>query len=89
MLEDQKENFKSLVKYAKPVMMNISMKKTIDKDVYFDLFNNEKLETNTEDILNSILPPREYTKDKHLIYLEHVLNSPATVADVIQLEKVS
>ena len=89
MADDRKENFKSLVKYSKPVMMNISMKKTVEKNLYFDFFNNEKLETNTDDILNSILPPREYTKDKHMIYLENVLNSPATTADVIKLESVS
>ena len=70
------------------MMMNISMKKTVEKNLYYDFFNNEKLETNTDDILNSILPPREYTKDKHMIYLENVLNSPATTADVIKLEKV-
>lgn len=87
-MEENKENLKSLVKYSKPVMMNISMKKTVEKNIYFDFFNNEHLDTNTDDILNSILPPREYTKDKHMIYLEHVLNSPATTADVVQLEKV-
>lgn len=40
-------------------------------------------ETNTEDILNSILPPREYTVDKKYFYIENVLSTPATVEDVI------
>ena len=33
----------------------------------------------TEDILNSILPPREYTIDKKQLYIENVLSTPATL----------
>jgi len=45
--------------------------------------------TNTEDILNSILPPREYTRDKQQLFIESVLSTPATKADVIMLQQVS
>ena len=45
--------------------------------------------TKTEDILNSILPPREYTKDKQQLYIESVLSTPATRGDVILLQQVA
>lgn len=44
-------------------------------------------ESNTEDILNSILPPREYTVDKKYFYIENVLSTPATLEDVQQLRR--
>ena len=39
----------------------------------------------TEDILNSILPPREYTMQKQELWIQSVKSTPATKAEVIQL----
>ncbi len=39
-----------------------------------------------EEYLNSILPPREYTKDGKL-YVQYVSATPATKADVITLQE--
>jgi len=40
----------------------------------------------TEDILNSILPPREWTEDGHL-WVQYVSSTPATRLDVINLQE--
>ena len=37
----------------------------------------------TEDILNSILPPREYTMQKQELWIQSVKSTPATKAEVI------
>lgn len=79
------DEFKSLVKYGKPLLFVPNAKEGGgDKKV---LFGEEGEETKTEDILNSILPPREYTKDKKQLYIETVLTTPATKGDVVLLEK--
>jgi len=88
MSNDKVEEMKSLVKYGKPVMFQSTAK---FKGVTKKTNSNGILEVdenNTEDILNSILPPREYTKDKKQLYVETVLSTPATRLDVIQLEEV-
>jgi len=41
----------------------------------------------TEDILNSILPPREWSDDGQL-WVQHVSSSPATRLDVINLQEL-
>lgn len=43
--------------------------------------------TPTEDILNSILPPREWTEDGQL-WVQYVSATPATRSDVIQLQEL-
>lgn len=48
----------SLVKYANAVLVSTSGKGKKEKR------NEAKGNSHTEDILNSILPPREYTMDK-------------------------
>merc|ERR1712194_789976 len=45
-----------------------------------------KAPTQTEDILNSILPPREWTEDGQL-WIQYVSSTPATRADVINLQE--
>merc|ERR1719502_1174986 len=40
----------------------------------------------TEDILNSILPPREWTQEDQL-WVQYVSSTPATRADVINLQE--
>eukprot|EP00163_Fabomonas_tropica_P026678 TRINITY_DN5005_c0_g1_i1.p1 TRINITY_DN5005_c0_g1~~TRINITY_DN5005_c0_g1_i1.p1 ORF type:complete len:243 (-),score=94.35 TRINITY_DN5005_c0_g1_i1:297-1025(-) len=42
--------------------------------------------TQTEDILNSILPPKEWTEDKEL-WAQYVSSTPATRLDVINLQE--
>lgn len=76
------ENFKSLVRYSKPTLVSKTAK---DRKKKAD-DTNETAVTNTQDILNSILPPLEYTKDDHKLK-EFVLSTPATRADVIALQK--
>ncbi len=85
---EKAEEMKSLVKYGKPVMFQSSskFKQVIKKNGSNGILETD--ENNTEDILNSILPPREYTKDKKQLYIETVLSTPATKLDVVQLEEV-
>ena len=68
----------SLVKYAHPVLVSTSGKR---KD------QPSQINQHTEDILNSILPPREYTMDKQQLWIQSVLPTPATKADVMQLQE--
>mmetsp|Transcript_6561 Transcript_6561/g.4710 ORF Transcript_6561/g.4710 Transcript_6561/m.4710 type:complete len:145 (+) Transcript_6561:36-470(+) len=76
----------SLVKYGAEILVSTSItgKKGAKK--------NQKLApleksgpTRNEDYLNSILPPREYTRDAQL-FVKYVLPTPATRSDVIQLQ---
>merc|ERR1712205_265711 len=48
--------------------------------------NDSKAPTQTEDILNSILPPREWTEDGQL-WVQYVSSTPATRLDVINLQE--
>merc|ERR1712205_137924 len=48
--------------------------------------NDSKAPTQTEDILNSILPPREWTEDGQL-WIQYVSSTPATRLDVINLQE--
>merc|ERR1712046_572340 len=49
--------------------------------------NGSKAPTQTEDILNSILPPREWTEDGQL-WIQYVSSTPATRLDVINLQEL-
>ena len=81
------KEYKSLVKYAKPMIM---MPQTYQKsNTVSEKTLKREEESNISDILNSILPPREYTKDKKHLYIESVLSTPATSFDVIDLQNVS
>lgn len=79
---DQREKFKSLVKYSKPTVVSKGAKDKRKKENE----TGETIVTNTQDILNSILPPLEYKKGDQ-IYREYVLSTPATRADVIALQR--
>ena len=48
--------------------------------------DGEKSLTPTEDILNSILPPREWTEDSQL-WVQYVSSTPATASDVAALQE--
>lgn len=74
----------SLVKYNTPTLVNNSggnkAKKGEKKPA------PEKSTTQTEDILNSILPPREWAEDGQL-WVQYVSSTPATRLDVITLQE--
>lgn len=71
----QRDDQKSLVKYAKPIIVSTGTRKIANKGQGKD--NKNVLDqdlgfSNSEDILNSILPPLEYTKGKQQLYIEQV-----------------
>merc|ERR1712167_438215 len=82
----------SLVRYDNPVLVSTSKdKKGKGKDKgkggkkLAPLDSKPQL-TQTEDILNSILPPREWTEDGQL-WVQYVSSTPATRLDVINLQE--
>lgn len=70
----------SLVRYDNPVLVSTT-KHGKKKGGPVD---NQQL-TQTEDILNSILPPREWTAEGQL-WVQYVSSTPATRLDVINLQ---
>ena len=89
MTAETSEDFGSLIKYSKPTIFQSNFKKPSlnSKNGNHNLQEGE--ENNTADILNSILPPREYTKGKNQLYIETVLSTPSTRIEVIQLAHVN
>lgn len=75
----------SLVKYDSPVLVN-SAKDKKSKKGGLPPVADTKQPTQTEDILNSILPPREWTEDGQL-WIQYVSSTPATRLDVINLQE--
>jgi dynein light intermediate chain len=77
------QNAASLVKYNSPILVNttggIKGKKGATKKA-------ERHTTQTEDILNSILPPREWTEDGQL-WVQYVSSTPATRLDIVNLQE--
>ena len=74
----------SLVKYDTPVIVSSS---GIGKKTKKPLPPLEKSSaTKNEDILNCILPPREYTENGQL-WVQNVSPTPATRVDVINLQE--
>lgn len=69
----------SLVKYDNPVLVSGGGKGGKKADAKPQL-------TQTEDILNSILPPREWTEDGQL-WIQYVSSTPATRLDVINVQE--
>lgn len=71
----------SLVKYTTPIAVASTSKgRKVAK-------SKKKEASQTEDILNSILPPREFNADEQL-WVQNVSSTPATRADVLQLEEM-
>eukprot|EP01083_Nonionella_stella_P238991 836976_1 len=68
----------SLVKYDSPTIIN-----TTGRDISS---KTKGKSTATEDILNSILPPREWTEDGQL-WVQYVSSVPATRHDVVGLQE--
>mmetsp|Transcript_100810 Transcript_100810/g.194912 ORF Transcript_100810/g.194912 Transcript_100810/m.194912 type:complete len:233 (+) Transcript_100810:49-747(+) len=74
----------SLVKYNTPILISTiasskGKKEKKAKDV-------QPVMSQTEDILNSILPPREWSQEDQL-WVQYVSSTPATRADVINLQE--
>jgi dynein light intermediate chain len=69
----------SLVKYDNPVLVSGGGKGGKKADTKPQL-------TQTEDILNSILPPHEWTEDGQL-WIQYVSSTPATRLDVINVQE--
>merc|ERR1719171_2253319 len=77
----------SLVKYDNPVLVNSAKDKKSKKGALPPVVGADaKAPTQTEDILNSILPPREWTEDGQL-WIQYVSSTPATRLDVINLQE--
>jgi len=86
----------SLVKYDTPVLVSTTTIKKKEKGPGATARGTKKgalppVEqrpgvTQTEDILNSILPPREWTEDGQL-WVQYVSSTPATRLDVINLQE--
>lgn len=75
----------SLVKYDNPVLVSTSKGRGKKKGRLPPVEQKQQL-TQTEDILNSILPPREWTAEGQL-WVQYVSSTPATRMDVINLQE--
>lgn len=77
----------SLVKYNTPTLVSTTggVQKGSKKKAAAAAANERKT-TQTEDILNSILPPREWTEDGQL-WVQYVSSTPATRLEVINLQE--
>lgn len=73
----------SLVKYDNPVLVSTS--KGRGRKGKLPPVEQKQQLTQTEDILNSILPPREWTAEGQL-WVQYVSSTPATRLDVINLQ---
>uniref|UniRef100_A0A7S2XZP0 Inner dynein arm light chain, axonemal n=1 Tax=Fibrocapsa japonica TaxID=94617 RepID=A0A7S2XZP0_9STRA len=76
----------SLVKYDNPILVSTTKDKGKGAKKRSQLAPVERQTTQTEDILNSILPPREWTEDGQL-WVQYVSSTPATRLDVINLQE--
>merc|ERR1711865_31862 len=76
----------SLVKYNTPILISTTANGKGKKDKDRKVKEAQPAMTQTEDILNSILPPREWTQDDQL-WVQYVSSTPATRADVINLQE--
>eukprot|EP00667_Euglena_gracilis_P022639 EG_transcript_25275 len=80
----------SLVKYDNPVLLSEARKKNKNigkkKGAKLPPVENKPSVTQTEDILNSILPPREWDEEGQP-WIQFVSSTPATRLDVINLQE--
>ena len=78
----------SLVKYENPVLVSArpNKGKAAKQKGKLPPVDSKQAPTQTEDILNSILPPREWTEDGQL-WVQYVSSTPATRLDVINLQE--
>jgi len=76
----------SLVKYNTPILISTTAATKGKKDKDKKVKDAQPAMSQTEDILNSILPPREWTQEDQL-WVQYVSSTPATRADVINLQE--
>lgn len=78
----------SLVKYDNPILVStIQVKKSGGRGgKAAPQLSADRQTTQTEDILNSILPPREWASDGQL-WVQYVSSTPATRLDVMNLQE--
>jgi len=76
----------SLVKYNTPILISTTATSKGKKDKDKRSKDAQPAMSQTEDILNSILPPREWTQEDQL-WVQYVSSTPATRADVINLQE--
>lgn len=74
----------SLVKYDVPILISTSAAGGKDKGKDKKHVQNSQTKSQTDDLLNSILPPREWTQEDQL-WVQYVSPSPATRVDVTNL----
>jgi dynein light intermediate chain len=74
----------SLVRYDNPIL--VSTTKDPRSRAKKAAFEDKSNLTPTEDILNSILPPREWTEEGQL-WVQYVSSTPSTRTDVINLQE--
>jgi len=82
----------SLVKYNNPILVSTTKetkrkaKGGGKKGKSLPPVSDKQAATQTEDVLNSILPPREWTEEGQL-WVQYVSSTPATRLDVINLQE--
>eukprot|EP01006_Ploeotia_vitrea_P042857 TRINITY_DN66666_c1_g2_i1.p1 TRINITY_DN66666_c1_g2~~TRINITY_DN66666_c1_g2_i1.p1 ORF type:complete len:241 (-),score=26.93 TRINITY_DN66666_c1_g2_i1:310-1032(-) len=79
----------SLVKYDNPILVSEAKRKSKNlkgKKGKLPPVESKPSITQTEDILNSILPPREWEEDGQ-VWIQYVSSTPATRLDVINLQE--
>jgi len=76
----------SLVKYNTPILISTTATTKGKKDKEKRAKDAQPSMSQTEDILNSILPPREWTQEDQL-WVQYVSSTPATRADVVNLQE--
>jgi len=76
----------SLVKYNTAILISTTGGSKGKKDKDKKKQDAQPQMSQTEDILNSILPPREWTQEDQL-WVQYVSSTPATRADVINLQE--
>ena len=78
----------SLVRYDNPILVSSTLSQphstAASSGSSSSLPLSKRSFTATEDILNSILPPREWTADSHL-WVQYVSPTPATRSDILAL----
>lgn len=81
----------SLVKYSTPVLVSVAGKKKESKgqkgQAASVLDKSQRDKHRTEDILNEILPPKEYYLENGQLWVQTVLSTPATKTEVVQLQE--
>lgn len=81
------EPWPSLLKYASPLAVTAKASTGKGKASKSGPANEQRANVSaTEDILDSILPPRQWTEDG-VIWAQHVSTTPATRLDVINLQE--